>query len=164
MIENAHWGVADGRGMGARGRPGGGPQEGVRGDVGVAADGDGDEGCAGGRGFGGGGGGGGGARGEEVAADADVGADDGAPAEDDVLGAVQLGAAGDFVAGVGGDEGGFGGFLGGGGGDGGGGHGEWRGGGWTGVWGGRSEGRKVGKVGRLSEGIGVDGDWVGKAR
>jgi len=42
-----------------------------------------------------------------------------------VLRAVQLGAAGDFVAGVGGDEGGFGGFLGGGGG---GRHGWWRGG------------------------------------
>jgi len=73
-----------------------------------------------------------------------------------VLCAVQLGAAGDFVAGVGGDEGGFGGFLGGRGGDGGGGHGEWRGGGWTGVWGGRSEGGKVGKVGRLSVGIGSE--------
>lgn len=109
--------------MGPRRGARGGPQERVRGDVGVAADGDGDEG-------GGGGGfrGGGGAGGEQVAADADVGADDGAPAEDDVLRAVQLGAARDFVAGVGGDEGGFGGFLGRGGGRGGWGHGWWRGG------------------------------------
>jgi U1 small nuclear ribonucleoprotein len=108
MIEDAHWCVADGRGIGAGGGARGGAQEGVRGDIGVAPNGDGDEGYAGGRGFGGGGGGR--ARGEEVAADADVGADDGAPAEDEVLRAVQLGAAGDFVAGVGGDEGGFGRF------------------------------------------------------
>lgn len=49
-------------------------------------------------------------RGDQVAADADVGADHGAAAEDDVLRAVQLGAPGDFVARVGGYVFGFGGF------------------------------------------------------
>ena len=58
----------------------------------------------------GGGGGGGRGRGcsaDEVATDAHFGLDDGAAAEDDVLGAMELGFAGDFVAGVGFDVVGF---------------------------------------------------------
>ena len=83
-------------------------QNGVRGDEGVAADGDGDGGRL--RGGGGGGGRGGGGLGgvvllllrgaDQVPPDAGVGLDYGASAEDYVLGAVDEGAAGDFVAGV----------------------------------------------------------------
>ena len=50
------------------------------------------------RGSGGSGGGGRCRSADQVAADADIGVDDDAPAENDVLGSVQLGAAGDFVA------------------------------------------------------------------
>ena len=72
-------------------------------------------GCVGRRGGGGGGGGGGGiiiggGRGlaDKITADADVWLDYHAAAEDHVLGAVELGATGDFIAGVGFDVGGFG--------------------------------------------------------
>lgn len=66
------------------------------GEEGVAADGDGH-----GVGFVGASGSGGGGQGaDEVAAEDDVRLDDGAAAEDDVRGAVDEGAAGDFVAGV----------------------------------------------------------------
>ena len=91
-------------------------QDRARGDEGVAADGDGDGGCCwwccgvGGRGGGGGFvvvvvivAGGIGARGRwqrahQIPADAHVCLDDGAPAEDDVLRAVDLGPPRDFVA------------------------------------------------------------------
>lgn len=76
----------------------------------VAADGDGGSCC--------GGGGGGGRGAGQVAADADVRVEDHAPAQHDVLGPVEEGAPGDFVAGVGFDEGGFGFGWGGGGGGG----------------------------------------------
>lgn len=86
-------------------------QRAAGGDEGVAADGDGDVVLGWGWGWGGGGGGGGGGFGgglggrrwdgaDEVSADADFGLDHGATSEDDVGGAVDLGAAGDFVAGV----------------------------------------------------------------
>ena len=70
-------------------------QDRARRDEGVAADGDGD--ARGGFGCGGVGGGEGA---DKVAADADVRLDDSAAAEDDVLRAVDLRAARDFVAGV----------------------------------------------------------------
>lgn len=77
-------------------------------------------------GFGGCGGGGGGRRTDEIAPDADSRGEDAAAAEGDVLGAVQLGEAGDFVARFGFDPGGLGGGFGGG-------H----------FWGGREEGMCV---------------------
>lgn len=95
--------------VGAEGEGGGGgrrgSEEGVRGEDGVFAQGDGGDGRCGA--FRGGGGGGGGAGGEEVAADAGERVDDAAAAEGDLLGAVELGAAGDFVPGFGFDPVGF---------------------------------------------------------
>lgn len=110
MVADLHRDVAEYAFVHARG----GAQDGAGGDEGVAADGYGGV-VLSGRGFGGGVCGGGA---HEVAADADFGLDDGAAAEDYVVGAVELGFAGYFVAGVGFDVvafglgGGFGGHWG----------------------------------------------------
>ncbi len=82
-------------------QPRGGFEDGAFGDVGVATDGDGGVGVWGCGGFGGGVCGLRGEEADEVAAYADFGLDDGAAAEDYVLGAVELVFARYFVAGVG---------------------------------------------------------------